>query len=198
MRAIQWQQCLDAQRRLHGKTIFTVTELANLSGSDPHALNVELARLRRQGIIQRYAQGRYGLPGAGGPEVLLPHLDAGAYITAAYALHLHNLITQVPVEILCFTNRRHNRSRVRTTPAGQFTFVCVRPPVYAPPPGLPVAPPEQALCDLAHTLRRRGVDPRSLYTFRRLDGLDPEALKSVAARYPATVGRAVEQLRIRG
>lgn len=194
MKARDWQRILESMRRLHGKTVYTVTELVNLSGSAPHALNVELSRLRQQGIIQRYAHGRYGLPDGIKPETLLPHLDSGAYITADYALCRHNLITQAIVNILCFTNRRHNRSRVRTTAAGQLTFVCVQPPIYAPPPETPIAPPEQALCDLLLTLRRHGLDPRSLYTFRHLDRLNPDTLKTTVARYPATVGRAVEQL----
>ena len=55
-----------------------------------------------------------------------------------------------------------------------------------------MAAAEQALCDLFYVLRRRGLDPRSLYTFRNLDRLSiPPAL---LARYPLTVQRAVRAL----
>ncbi len=109
MKASEWQRYLESQRRRHGKTIFTVTELATVSGRPPHALNVELDRLCKRQLMVRYARGKYGLPEAGTPEALLPYLDSGAYITGAYAMYRHNLATQVPTEIVCFTNRRHGR-----------------------------------------------------------------------------------------
>ena len=194
MKARDWQRYLETERKTHGKTVFTVTELANASGSKPHVLNVELDRLCKQGIIVRYARGRYGLPDAVTPETLLPHLDAQAYITGAFALHRHNLITQMPVEITCFTNRRHNRSRVRMTPVGRFTFVCVQSPVYAPPTEGPVAGPEQALWDYVFLMRRRGIAPASQVTFRGLHGLDSKALQEHAARYPQSACQTVKEI----
>lgn len=194
MKASEWQRYLESQRRLHGKTIFTVTELANVSGSSPHALNVELERLCKRQLLIRYARGKYGLPEAGTPEELLPYLDFGAYVTGAYALHRHNLTTQVPTEIVCFTNRRHGRSRVRLTAAGKFVFTCVRPPLYAPPADGVLAAPEQALCDWVLTMLRRGLDPASQLTLRGLDRLDISALTQIAARYPATTAREVRKI----
>jgi len=99
-------------------------------------------------------------------------------------LHRHNLITQMPVEITCFTNRRHDRSRVRATPVGRFTFVCVQSSVYAPPSDGVVATPEQAIYDYVFLMRRRGVTPLSQVTFRGLHVLDAKALQEQAARYP--------------
>ena len=187
MKAREWQRYLEAERRMHGKAVFTVTELANVSGSTPQVLNVELDRLCKQGIVVRYARGRYGLPEAVTPESLLPQLDAQAYITGAFALHRNNLINQVPVEITCFTCRRHNRSRVRTTPLGRFAFACIRPPVYAPPVEGVLAGPEQALCDFVFLMRRRGVEAASQVTFRGLRGLDAAAWREIARRYPNSV-----------
>jgi hypothetical protein len=194
MKARDWIRHLESQKRQHGKVVFTVTELANIAGSPPHALNVELDRLVKQELIVRLAHGRYGLPDAADAETLLPYIDGSAYITGALALFRHNLITQAPSDISCFTNRRHNRSRSRLTALGQMTFVCVRPPVYAPPTTMPLAPPEQALYDLVFMMRRRGIDPRSQYTFRRLERLDREELRSLAMRYPATTRKAVAGL----
>lgn len=194
MKARDWQRYLENERKTQGKTVFTVTELANVSGSTPHVLNVELDRLCKQGIIVRYARGRYGLPDAATPEQLVPYLDPHAYITGAFALHRHNLITQMPVEITCFTNRRHNRSRVRATPVGRFTFVCVQSAVYAPPADGVLAGPEQALCDCVWLLRRRGVAPASQVTFRALNGLDSNALQEWAARYPRRAQRTLTEI----
>ena len=194
MTSNQWRCCFQDQHRLHGKTVFTVTELANICGSSPHVLSVQLHRLCRQQVLVRYAQGRYGLPEVVTPESLVTHLDCGAYITGAYALYRHNLITQLPVEITCFTNRRHNRSRLRSTPLGRFAFICVRPPVYCPPGEEPLASPEQALCDLVYIMRRKALDPRSLFTFRGLNRLDAHALSRIVTRYPATVGQVLRDM----
>jgi hypothetical protein len=194
MKARDWHRYLETERKTHGKVVFTVTELANASGSTPHVLNVELDRLCKQGIIVRYARGRYGLPDAVTTETLLPHLDAQAYITGAFALHRHNLITQMPVEITCFTNRRHNRSRVRTTPVGRFTFVCVQSPGYAPPNEGVVAGPEQALCDYVFLMRRLGVAPASQVTFRNLHQLGATAVQELAHRYPQRTQQALREI----
>ena len=195
MKAREWQRFMDTQRRQHAKTVFSVTELANAAGVSLHVLNVELGRLVRQGVVVRYARGKYGLPGAVAPEELLSALDAHAYLTGAYALHRHNLVTQAPTEITCFTNRRHNRSRARTTPVGRFTFVCVSPQVYALPRDSLLAGPAQALCDFVYLLGRHGLDPRALVTFRRLDVIHDDDIAALGSRYPATVLRAVEHLR---
>lgn len=187
MKAREWQRRLEAELRAYGKALFTVTELANISGGAPQVLNVELNRLCKQGIIVRYARGRYGLPDAVAPETLLPRIDAQAYITGAFALHRYNLINQLPAEVTCFTNHRHNRSRVRTTAVGRFAFACVRLPVYAPPAAGVVAGPEQALWDYVFLMRRRGVAPASQVNFRGLRGLDIKIWRELAGRYPHTV-----------
>ena len=196
MTSNQWRCCFQDQHRLHGKTVFTITELANICGSSPHVLSVQLRRLCTQQILVRYAQGRYGLPELVTPELLVALLDSGAYITGAYALYRHNLITQLPVEITCFTNRRHNRSRLRSTPLGRFAFICVRPPVYCPPGEEPLASPEQALCDLVYIMRRKALDPRSLFTFRGLDHLDAASLSRILTRYPATVSQVLRDMNL--
>lgn len=168
MKAREWPKYLEEQHRLHGKVLFTVTELANVAGSSRNALNVDLSRLRRQGLITKYAHGLYGLPDTVTPETLLPALDSRAYITGSYALHMHNLITQAPSRITCFTDRRSPRARERNTPVGRFVFVCARSHVYAPPTGTPVASPAQALCDFVFVTRRQGVTWQGLVTFRGL------------------------------
>ncbi len=114
MKAREWQKYLEGQSRQHKKILFSVTELANISGTSRHAVNVELARLRKQGLIERYGRGRYGLPARITPEILLPFLDRYAYMTGSYALFHHGLITQLPSVATCFTNRRHSRSDFAT------------------------------------------------------------------------------------
>jgi hypothetical protein len=197
MKAREWQKYLEEQHRLHDKVLFTVTELANVAATSRNSLNVELARLRRQGVIEKYAHGLYGLLNVITPVTLLPAIDSRAYITGHYALHMHNLITQVPARITCFTNRRSPRAQERVTPVGRFTYTCVRSRVYAPPAGGVLASPAQALCDFIYVTRRRGIMPTGLVTFRNLsDQVMPE-LDSILGRYPVAVQLHIRSL-VRG
>ncbi|MBN1672618.1 MAG: type IV toxin-antitoxin system AbiEi family antitoxin domain-containing protein [Kiritimatiellae bacterium] len=187
MKRLEWYMFLLNQQRQFGKVVFTVTELANVAGVSLQVANVELARLVEAGILARYARGRYGLPEVVSPDDLLPLLDSRAYLTGTYGLHRHNLITQIPRDIACFTSRRHNRSRVRETPVGRFTFICVRPSVYHPPEPGALVSAEQALCDFVYLARRRGLDPQTQVTFRGLDRIRSSVLSEIERRYPATV-----------
>ncbi len=110
MKVFEWQQFLQDQRERYSKVLFTATELANADGGSAESVRVALQRLVTRGVIQRYTDGRYGLPGAVTIEDLVPSLDRAAYVTGMYALYRHHLVTQRPSEIRCFTNRRHNRS----------------------------------------------------------------------------------------
>jgi hypothetical protein len=194
MKANAWRQFLADQRDRHGKVLFTVTELANVAGVSRAALNVELARLREQSLVTKYAHGLYGLPGAVGVETLVSAVDSHAYITGHYALHVHNLVTQVPSTVTCFTDRRSPRARERGTPVGRLVFVCVRSGVYAPVSEGLIAPPIQALCDYVYLARREDVRPEALVTFRNLSSIRTPALPDLLARYPVTVQQHVERL----
>ncbi|MFC1461166.1 hypothetical protein ACFLQR_01435 [Verrucomicrobiota bacterium] len=191
MRAIDWQRVLQEQREEHGKVVFTATELANASARDWQSLKVTLQRLVARGVIQRYADGRYGLPGAVTVEDLVPSLDSSAYVTGMYALYRQQLVTQVPAEIHCFTSRRHNRSRIRATSVGRIVFVCITGSVYAHPEESVVTPPEQALCDFVYLCRKRRVASSDIVTFRNLRRLETKKVQAHLSRYPETVKREV-------
>ncbi len=194
MRANAWRQYLEEQRERYGKVLFTRTELANVAGASQAALNVELARLRRQGILVRHAHGLYGMPGAVSPQSLVPAIDSHAYITGHYALYEHQMVTQTPATITCFTDRRSPRARQRITSVGRLIFVCVRSRVYLPVPEAAIAPPPQALCDYVYLSRRDGVDPEALVTFRNLQRIRAEELAPILPRYPSRVQKHVERL----
>lgn len=192
MKALEWVRFFTSQREQHGKSVFTVTELANVADASTTVINVELGRLVKQGVIRRWVPGRYGLPDGVTAAELATAIDPDAYVSGAYALASHGHITQLPHEIECFTRRRHNRSRRRNTPLGTLVFVCVSPQIYDRPQSGGMAAAPQALCDLVTMLRRRGLDPRSLYTFRKLDRLAMEP--AIVDRYPLTVQRAINAL----
>jgi hypothetical protein len=191
--AWEWQRFLQRQRDEHRKVVFMATELANASGQGLASIMVSLQRLIERGVIERYANGRYGLPGAATAMDLVPSLDPGAYVTGLYALHRHNLVTQVPVEIPCFTNRRHNRSRVRDTSLGRIVFMSVTGSIYLHPGPSALAGPVQALCDFVYLCCRRGLSAASQATFRNLEMMDRGEVKRALERYPATVARELAQ-----
>lgn len=194
MKMLKWQRYLEDQRQTHGKLVFTITELAHVSGSSRRVLNVELNRLCKNGIIARYARGLYGLPGVLTPQILLPAMDSHAYLTSDYALQYHGLITQNITTMTCFTDKRNPRSRERTTPLGRFVFVCVSGFRYNRPDEGVIADPEQALCDYLYLMRRRGVRPESQVTFRNLQMLSDSRLDELLGRYPGTVGKDLKSL----
>ena len=194
MKAIDWQKTLQEQRDKYGKVVFTITELSNVSSLDTKSLKVSLSRLVERGIIQQYTKGRYGMAGAVRIEDLVPSIDLAAYVTGMYALYQHQLITQVPTEISCFTNRRHNRSRVRVSPLGRIVFVCITGSTYSYPQENVIVLPEQAVSDFVHLCRKRGVSPSDIVTFRNLHRLDSALLQARLKKYPATVKREMERL----
>jgi hypothetical protein len=198
MKAFEWQQFFLQQREQYGKVVFTKTELANASCCRAASLNVTLQRLVSRKIIERYTEGRYGLPQAATIEDIVHSLDTSAYITGMAALHRHQMVTQVPMEIRCFSRRRHNRSRVRDTFLGRIVFVCITGPVYTRPQGSILAGPEQALCDLVFDCRKRGLSADHLVTFRNLDRLNTEQIEACLSRYPKTVAQETGRLIVEG
>ena len=194
MKTIDWQKILQEQRDRYGKVVFTVTELSNISSQDTKSLKVSLSRLVKSGIIQRYTKGRYGMAESVRIENLVSSIDPAAYVTGMYALYRHQLITQVPTEITCFTNHRHNRSRVRITALGWIVFVCVTGSIYSYPQENAFVSPEQAIADFVYLCRKRGVCPSDIVTFRNLNRLDLDMLQKYLKKYPATVKHEMKNL----
>ena len=194
MRAWQWRDYLEQAWRGDRKAVFTLTELANIARVAPRSLNVQLGRLAGQGMITRYASGLYGLAGRVTAAELVGFLDSGAYITGLHALAGYNLVTQQPTSITCFTNRRHNRSRIRKTPVGTFSFVCVSQRIYNPPADGNTAGSEQAFCDWIYLCLRKGLSPESIVTFSDLSRLNEEILGDLLPSYPKTVTKEIDRM----
>lgn len=192
MKTLAWQQFFAEQREQHGKVLFSAAELANVAQTSLHVLNTELGRLMQRGLLARYAQGLYGAPKGVPIQAVVAAVDPSAYITGFYTLFLHQLVTQVPTEVTCFTNRRHNRRNNRVKAAGRLQFLHVPASIYKQPSG-PISA-EQALCDFFWLMLQSGLEPRSLVTFRNLHALNPKKLGRHLKRYPENVSRTVAEL----
>lgn len=187
----EWIRFFDAMA-LQGKNIFSVTELANASGSPLDSQRVALTRLRQAGVLTSPARGFYARPHRVSWEELLPLVDASAYLSCAGALEHHGLITQRLLRVDAFSRRRYTRSPERATELGRVLFHSVNPPVYHHPGGV-WATPEQALFDEAWRLRRRGARIQGMYTFGGGAACDPGVLAGIADRYPKTVQNDVQE-----
>jgi hypothetical protein len=78
VKSLDLTRILARERRESGATVFSVTELANPTGTPRRSLWVQLSRLTERGLIVRLAHGLYGTEETT-PEVLLQRLDPGAY-----------------------------------------------------------------------------------------------------------------------
>jgi hypothetical protein len=194
MKTIEWQNFFAVQREQHGKVMFSTAELANAARTTLHAVNTELGRLIKRGLVRRYAQGWYGPVQGVEVETILAAVDPGAYATGFYALFRQSLVTQAPAETTCFTNRRHNRKIKGGALTERLRFVYAPEGIYSRPAGRVLAPVEQALCDFVWLSLRERTDPRSLVTFRNLDALNRPRLEKVMRRYPEPVQVAVDRI----
>ncbi|MCL4180414.1 MAG: hypothetical protein KJ072_22040 [Verrucomicrobia bacterium] len=194
MKTLEWQNFFAVQREQHGKVMFSTAELANAARTTLHAVNTELGRLIKRGIVRRYAQGWYGPVQGVEVESILTALDPGAYATGFYALFRLSLVTQAPTETTCFTNRRHNRKINGNAWMGRLRFIHAPEGIYARPAGRALAPMEQALCDFVWLSLRERTDPLSLVTFRNLDALNRPRLEKVRRRYPQPVQFAIGRI----
>jgi len=191
MKTREWLKYFDDQGDA-GKHLYRLTELANAAGVPRATVNVEMHRLFKHGVVERYAVGLYGLKDKVSAEELVPQLDPYAYITAGYVLMKSGLVTQMPATMTCFTSRRHFKNEINT-PVGRFAFVCVKPPIYNLTPG-GMACPEQALCDFVYISLRRGTNPMSMVTFRRTEQMNRTVLARYLRRYPRTVTDVITRL----
>jgi len=194
MKMREWERTLSQLHNRSGKQFYRVAELANLAINHSKLRGIELARLVNAGLLIRYTHGIYGIPEATDVPQLAAVMDSHSYVTGEAALYHHGLMTQASTRKTCFTNRRHNRSRVRHTPLGIFTFCSVSSPVYTPPDKHEYAPPAQALHDFVFIMRQRGAEPESVATLRNLDMIEKAEMDTVAMRYPDTVRRQARAL----
>ena len=78
MKTLEWQNFFAVQREQHGKVMFSTAELANAARTTLHAVNTELGRLIKRGIVRRYAQGWYGPIQGVEVETILAAAEPGA------------------------------------------------------------------------------------------------------------------------
>jgi hypothetical protein len=81
MKTLEWQNFFAGQREQHWKVLFSTAELANAARTTLHAVNTELGRLMKRGIVRRYARGWYGPVQGVEAESILTAIDPKSLVT---------------------------------------------------------------------------------------------------------------------
>jgi predicted transcriptional regulator of viral defense system len=145
------------------RPVFTTRDIAALRGGSLSATSQTLARMERQGLLVRASRGLWCVPTDPRftPFSLVPYLAGShrAYVSFFSALHLHDLIEQIPQVVYAATTG-HTR-RVETG-LGAFSFHRLQPAFFG---GFDwhrggrsflIASPEKALVDCLYLSSRKG------------------------------------------
>ncbi len=161
--------------------VFTTREYALLCGKGIDSASRSLNKLARGGVITRITRGIWIQPDNPGftPNVLIPYLlgTEQGYLSFLSALHLHGLLSQIPVSIQIATT---GHTRNLSSPAGYFEFIHLKPVMMTNGVSAfevgntfyPRATPEKALLDTLYIATRRGNRFASLPELN-CESLDP-------------------------
>ena len=149
--------------RAVGSSVFTTRQIAALRGSSLSAASQALARMDQRNLVKKVTRGVWCNPDDPGFSVysLVPLLAGShrAYVSLISALHLHDLIEQIPQMVFSVTT---GHSRLRTTSVGTFSYHRVDPHFFAgfewygKKQDFLIATPEKALVDSLYLSSRKG------------------------------------------
>jgi predicted transcriptional regulator of viral defense system len=175
------------------KPYFSPADLEKLLGQKRPALYVTLNRLVRYGVLVRLRQGVYQvtLRVADLPRIA-NQLVYPSYLSFESALSRYGILSQVPY-VLTFATT--HRSRGLTLGDTMVEFRQLKRDLffgYMMEGGLYVAEPEKALLDQLYMVTR-GLSSLTLDELD-LSSLDPERLRTYAARFPEAVQAAMRRM----
>jgi predicted transcriptional regulator of viral defense system len=133
------------------KKLFTVQDLSLLLGGSKKGLRTRIARLRKQGVLQRVGRGLYtGFGQSVDPEQVAVQLYHPSYLSLQTVLSKVGVINQIPYQVYLVTPRKTYQTQILNTeivyrqikPALFFGFQLRR--------GSVIAYPEKALLDLLY------------------------------------------------
>jgi predicted transcriptional regulator of viral defense system len=166
-------------------TVFTTSEVADLTDMSTSNASRDLAGLAREGLIVRVKRGLWAVPSHPdfSPFASVPHLFTGSahgYVSLLSALNLHGMIEQIPrvIQVMCTTQRPR-----LVTPVGTYEFHQIQPDLfggYEPYLGtgeFDIATPEKALFDTFYLSARKGRRFSALPEVDLTEGFEPAELE---------------------
>lgn len=197
MRVEEW---LDLFRANRGKRLFSLSDLALLTGDRRSSLTVQLSRLVSSGIIERPARGWYANPlSPPSDEEVAMVIRRPSYLSMEYALSRHGVLSQRSQVLTLVTTRLPYTFR---SGGGVFEYHQVKRSLfrgYRAEGDVLVAGPEKALLDLVYVRHVRGRDMglgslASLVDDMYLEELDGEVLSRQAEPFDQGTRGVVERL----
>ena len=144
------------------RPVFTSHELTAISGKSASTIVQSLNRLSRQGLLLKVYRGVWAEPGprALSPFEVIPHLfpRQRVYVSFISALHLHEIVEQIPQVITLASTSHSNTIR---TQAGVFSIHQIAPAFfdgfdwYKGDGSFLIAEPEKALIDSLYLSSRK-------------------------------------------
>ena len=137
-----------------GRSIFTTSEIAKISGKSSSTVTQSLKYLESQGVIFKICMGIWGEVGSNriSPYTLIPFLlpSSRGYVSFISALHLYGIIEQIPQVI---TVAATSHTRIIRTSIGTYAIHRIAPRFfdgftwYKGTQNFLIAEPEKALID---------------------------------------------------
>jgi predicted transcriptional regulator of viral defense system len=175
------------------KPYFSPADLEKVLGQKRPALYVTLNRLVRYGVLVRLRRGVYQVAlRAADLARIANQLVYPSYLSFESALSRYGILSQVPYAMTFATT---HRSRSLTLGDTVAEFRQLKRDLffgYMLEGGLYVAEPEKALLDQLY-MATRGLSSLTLDALD-LSSLDPERLRTYAARFPETVQAAMQRM----
>ncbi len=192
MKLSEW---LELFRAYPGKKLFSVRELAAITGEDLRRLSVELNRLTGKGVVRRVCRSWYENPFCPpSREEIAMVLRRPSYLSLEYALSRRGVLLQSVERLTLVTTELPYTYR---TERGVFEYHQVKPRLfwgYEGDGAVLVAHPEKALLDLLYLRCTRnrelsGENLVSLLDDMDLELLDVEKLREYSEVFPKAVRR---------
>ena len=169
-----------------GWTVFTTHEVVSMSGKSASTVVQSLSRLARQGLLIKVCRGVWAEATARGlsPFEIIPYLfpRQRVYVSFITALHLHEIVEQIP-QVITLASTAHT-SAIRTR-VGVFSVHQIAPVFFAGfdwykgEGSFLIAQPEKALVDSLYLSSRK---KKQFGSFPELD-FPPEFSFKKAARW---------------
>jgi len=144
------------------RPIFTTFELARLSDRSASATTQALKHLEKQGVVEKIYRGIWGLAGSGRVSAasVIPFLfpRTRAYVSFISALHLYDIIEQIP-QVMTLASPAHTKT-IRTR-LGTYSVHRIAPSFFAgfrwhkDEGRFLIAEPEKALVDSLYLSARK-------------------------------------------